>query len=817
MKLTTLHRYLFVLLVSTASPMVFAQPSDQDFESVSAGPKTASGASSAYTVAGVEYSATYTGTDNQFVHDADIGVFLSPQFLSIAANFGGATEARIVDVSGNEFKFNGMDISFGSCNACSGLYALVAYRDGAAISGSGKIIFWDGQGPAAAFDVSSAPEWGNLDEIRITRPGGDFYIAVDNLNFDPAEVFSVGGTITGLAFNNAIALQNNGGNTLILSEQIDVPGGTGTFTFTGQLVFGDTYSVSVLAQSAGQTCTVSNGAGTIASSDINNVQINCVNKTYSVGGQISGLVSGDTVVLQNNLGDDLAVSSNGAFTFSSPVAYTDAYSVTVLSQPSAPSETCTVTNGAGTVSNGDVNTVSITCAVNNFAVSGSVSGLTSGGSIELRNNGADSQTLAANGPFTFAALADGSAYSVTVASQPDGQTCSVAPSGSGTLSGADVNGVSVSCVNNSYVIGGSLSGLVSGDTVVLQNNGGDNLTLSGNGVFSFATPVAFGSPYSATVLTQPSAPSENCAIANGSGTTPSANVSSIVVTCTLDTFPISGAVSGLASGNTLTLQLNGADNQLLTGNTTFNFTPIADGSNYAVTVASQPKGQTCAVTSGTGTLAGSAVTNVAVSCTSNQYTVGGLLSGLVTGDTVVLQNNSGDDLTLTADGAFAFATLVGFGDIYAVTVSGQPSQPSEACSVTNGSGTMAASNVTNVSIICALNSFAVGGSVSGLAAGETVVLQNRGANDRSITADGNFVFAAQADGSNYAITVASQPADQTCTISGGNGTLAGADVSSVSVTCRNTPPKKIPTVPLWLLGMMALLLAGISSRRLRRA
>ena len=58
MKLTTLHRYLFVLLVSTASPMVFAQPSDQDFESVSAGPKTASGASSAYTIAGVEYSAT---------------------------------------------------------------------------------------------------------------------------------------------------------------------------------------------------------------------------------------------------------------------------------------------------------------------------------------------------------------------------------------------------------------------------------------------------------------------------------------------------------------------------------------------------------------------------------------------------------------------------------------------------------------------------------------------------------------------------------------------------------------------------------------
>ena len=53
--------------------------------------------------------------------------------------------------------------------------------------------------------------------------------------------------------------------------------------------------------------------------------------TYSVGGNVSGL-SG-TVVLQDNGGDDLSVSANGAFTFATKLADGAAYSVTVKTQP----------------------------------------------------------------------------------------------------------------------------------------------------------------------------------------------------------------------------------------------------------------------------------------------------------------------------------------------------------------------------------------------------------------------------------------------------------------------------------------------------
>jgi YVTN family beta-propeller protein len=77
-------------------------------------------------------------------------------------------------------------------------------------------------------------------------------------------------------------------------------------------------------------------------------------------------------------------------------------------------------------------------------------------------------------------------------------------------------------------IGGSVSGL-SGAGLVLQNNGGDNLAVSANGSFTFASGLAPGAAYATSVLSQPSG--QTCAIQNGSGTA-SAAVTNIAVTCT---------------------------------------------------------------------------------------------------------------------------------------------------------------------------------------------------------------------------------------------------------------------------------------------
>ena len=82
-----------------------------------------------------------------------------------------------------------------------------------------------------------------------------------------------------------------------------------------------------------------------------------------------------------------------------------------------------------------------------------------------------------------------------------------------------------------YSVGGTVSGLTG--TVVLQDNGGDNLSVSANGPFSFATGLASGAAYSVTVRTYPSG--QTCSVSAGSGTIAAANVTNVAVSCTAAT------------------------------------------------------------------------------------------------------------------------------------------------------------------------------------------------------------------------------------------------------------------------------------------
>ena len=62
---------------------------------------------------------------------------------------------------------------------------------------------------------------------------------------------------------------------------------------------------------------------------------------------------------------------------------------------------------------------------------------------------------------------------------------------------------------DNFTLGGTLTGLASGASVTLQNNGGDDLSLTADGGFSFATALTDGSAYSAAVLTQPTSPEQS--------------------------------------------------------------------------------------------------------------------------------------------------------------------------------------------------------------------------------------------------------------------------------------------------------------------
>jgi len=252
--------------------------------------------------------------------------------------------------------------------------------------------------------------------------------------------------------------------------------------------------------------------------------------THTIGGTVSGL-SG-TVVLADNGGNQLSLAADGAFTFAAALKTGTAYAVTVATQPSG--QTCSVADGTGTVGASNVTNVAVTCTTNpaaTYTVGGTVAGLT--GSVVLDDNGGNALTVSANGKFTFTTPLDtGVAYAVTVTTQPNGETCTVTQ-GTGTIAAANVTDVAVTCAANgaqTFTIGGTLAGLNSGASIVLEINGGDALTVSANGTFTFSAGLATGTAYSITIPAQPSGQGV-CSVANGQGTIGTADVTNVSVSC----------------------------------------------------------------------------------------------------------------------------------------------------------------------------------------------------------------------------------------------------------------------------------------------
>ena len=169
----------------------------------------------------------------------------------------------------------------------------------------------------------------------------------------PVPEFTVGGTITGLKGTGLALTLNNGANVAVSGN---------SFAFPTKLAKGQAYQVAVGAQpkSPAQTCTVQSGSGTIATVNVTNVAITCVDDMIPVNVAVSGLVAGTTLVLQNNGGDDLSATMSGTVAF--PTSHLDgaAYAVTVKTQPTAPPQTCTVASPSGTIS-GTAPTIAVTC------------------------------------------------------------------------------------------------------------------------------------------------------------------------------------------------------------------------------------------------------------------------------------------------------------------------------------------------------------------------------------------------------------------------------------------------------------------------
>lgn len=132
-------------------------------------------------------------------------------------------------------------------------------------------------------------------------------------------------------------------------------GSTVTFTPAADLAFATTYTVIVSAEMKDST---GNALGGFFISRFTTAAAPSA-ASYTVGGTVSGLGSGKSVVLRNNGTDDLTVSTNGNFTFATPIANGAAYNVSVLIQPDG--QVCTVSNGSGLVSGADITNTTMVC------------------------------------------------------------------------------------------------------------------------------------------------------------------------------------------------------------------------------------------------------------------------------------------------------------------------------------------------------------------------------------------------------------------------------------------------------------------------
>jgi len=513
--------------------------------------------------------------------------------------------------------------------------------------------------------------------------------------------------------------------------------------------------------------------------------------SYTLGGSISGLTASGLVLADGT--STVAVPSGAtSFTFGGVVTSGAPYAISVQGQPSG--LTCSVANGTGTMPAADVTNVAVTCSAQSYTVGGTINGLTANGLVLA--NGSDTLNVASGATsFTMPRpVASGGGYVVTVQSQPSGENCTVT-NGSGNVTTSNVTNVAVSCsATTSYTLRGTINGLTA-NGLVLANNGATVSPGANATSFTFGQVLTPGSSYAVSAPTQPAG--LTCSVANGSGTAGAADVTDVQVTCSNLSYYLGGTISGLTASG-LVLSNNGADPlQVAPGAGTFQFaTKVAYTSTYAVGVTTQPTGMSCSVSNGTGRMPAANVSTVVVNCSAQTqaYTVGGTVNGLTQAGLVLINNGNGDLFNVSPPGGqFTLSKTVVSGANYDVQVRTQPT--GQNCTVQSGSGTMGASNVSNVVVTCTLNSYSLGGTVNGVNLGGLIVtspLKLANGNDVLTVsfAQSSFTFANPVPyGSSYNVVVSQQPSvagllPLTCTVTAnGSGRMVVGGVGNVYVQC----------------------------------
>jgi len=253
-----------------------------------------------------------------------------------------------------------------------------------------------------------------------------------------------------------------------------------------------------------------------------------------------------------------------------------------------------------------------------------------------------------------------------------------------------------------YTVGGTVSGMV-GSGMVLQNNGGDDLSISANSSFSFAMQLTDGAAYSITVKTQPTNPSQTCTVSNGSATVNGARVYSVVVNCvtgptsvavdpsgkfayatntngTISAYTINQSTGALTAGTAVAAGTYPTSVvTVLVGSLEFAYAiDTIGGTIYAYTIDQTTGALTAGTAVATGTYPTSIVTVLVGSLefayatnsgdgTISVYTID-QTSGALTAGTAVAAGTYPSSIAVDPSGRFAYVANMGGGNILVYTI-----------------------------------------------------------------------------------------------------------------------------------------------------
>ena len=383
-----------------------------------------------------------------------------------------------------------------------------------------------------------------LDETNGAMPQGGITVEVLCGN-----MHTVGGTAGGLTGGvvKLLGTLSLGGGSATAKEVVAVAQ-NGAFGFATPLPQGGKYEVKVQSHPIGQLCKVKNGTGTMGSSDISTVKIECEKAVaHSLSVTVASLLGKGLELLEKETGTVLTPTGDGQFSFKTQFYQDAKYAIVVTEHPVNPPQTCSITSGgSGTMPNAPHVGAHVSCdSLDTFTVSGQVLGLQSNG-LGLVLNASEKVDVAkppltqtTGVPFSFATgLVNSASFKVTVDTQPTSpvnQQCDVF-NGESSISGQNFDGVMVVCKElldaDSYFVGGTVSGL-SGAGLQLELKGaGQKLEVAESGNFVFKNPIPNYTDYEVGVSRHPGGPVQKCQVTeNAFGTTSGADISNVVISC----------------------------------------------------------------------------------------------------------------------------------------------------------------------------------------------------------------------------------------------------------------------------------------------